>query len=319
MEGVETVTVGLEVAMSLNAGINSFSPEQHQEQADPLLIGKRDGLLTLLSEMGRVAVAFSGGVDSAVVAKGAQLACGERAVAVTAVSPSLAASEKEIAEHVAREIGIRHQWLMTDELRHAGYVANAGNRCYYCKTELYTELGGRLEELQADVIVNGANLDDRGDHRPGMTAAREHAVRSPLIEVGLNKQDVRALARMWQLPIWDKPASPCLASRLAYGLEVTPERLARVEAAEEYVRSEFGFREFRVRHELHDLARLEVPVEELARFADQSVREKLVAKFRELGFKFVTLDLEGFRSGSLNTLLPVEVLQISHSRSQASS
>lgn len=288
---------------------DSPAPFETGVQAD--LIEKRDRLLEVLKGMGRVAVAFSGGVDSAVVAKAARLACGEMAVAVTAVSPSLASSEKEGAERVAREIGIRHQWMTTDELRHSGYVANAGNRCYYCKTELYTELGGRLDELQVDAMVNGANTDDQGDHRPGMTAAREFGVRSPLIEVGMNKEEVRALARMWSLPVWDKPASPCLASRLAYGLEVTPERLARVEAAEAFLREEFGWREFRVRHEMHETARIEIPMGAFVELASGGARERVVARFHELGFKFVTLDLEGFRSGSMNALLPTEVLQIS--------
>jgi len=276
----------------------------------PELAAKRDQLLDLLRRLGRVAVAFSGGVDSAVVARAAHLACGDDAVAVTAVSPSLASSEKETALSVAKKIGIRHRLMNTDELRHSGYVANNGNRCYFCKTELYTQLETQFSALGVDVIVNGANLDDRGDHRPGMTAATEHRVRSPLIEVGLNKADVRKLALAWNLPVWDKPASPCLASRLAYGLEVTPERLARVEAAEAFLRETFGLREFRVRHELHDLARIEVPLDELPRLTSSASREKLIPRFCELGFKFITLDLEGFRSGSLNDLLPTELLQI---------
>lgn len=298
--------------MSPNREISTpDSPAPFETGLQVDLIEKRDRLLEVLKGMGRVAVAFSGGVDSAVVAKAARLACGEMAVAVTAVSPSLASSEKEGAERVAREIGIRHQWMTTDELRHSGYVANAGNRCYYCKTELYTELGGRLDELQVDAMVNGANTDDQGDHRPGMTAAREFGVRSPLIEVGMNKEEVRALARMWSLPVWDKPASPCLASRLAYGLEVTPERLARVEAAEAFLREEFGWREFRVRHEMHETARIEIPMGAFVELASGGARERVVARFHELGFKFVTLDLEGFRSGSMNAQLPTEVLQIS--------
>jgi len=276
----------------------------------PELAAKRDQLVDLLRKLGRVAVAFSGGVDSAVVAHAAYLACGDEAVAVTAVSPSLASSEKETALSVAKQIGIRHRLMNTDELRHSGYVANEGNRRYFCKTELYTQLETQLSELGVDAIVNGANLDDRGDHRPGMTAATEHRVRSPLIEVGLNKADVRKLALAWNLPVWDKPASPCLASRLAYGVEVTPERLARIEAAEAFLRETFDLREFRVRHELHDLARIEVPLDELSRLASSAARGELVSRFRELGFKFITLDLEGFRSGSLNDLLPSELLQI---------
>ncbi|MFG0333665.1 MAG: ATP-dependent sacrificial sulfur transferase LarE, partial [Maioricimonas sp. JB049] len=172
---------------------------------------KRDQLINLLKDCGRVAVAFSGGVDSTVVAKAAQLACGDEAVAVTAISPSLASGELETARELAAQIGIRHVVIRTDEFSQSGYVANAGNRCYFCKAELYTQVEQRREELQVDTVVNGANLDDRGDHRPGMQAAKERSVRSPLLEAGLTKADVRALARMWDLPVWDKPASPCLS------------------------------------------------------------------------------------------------------------
>jgi pyridinium-3,5-biscarboxylic acid mononucleotide sulfurtransferase len=269
---------------------------------------KRDRLLQILAGYGRVAVAFSAGVDSTVVAQAAQFACGANAVAVTAVSPSLASGEQAEAEELARRIGIRHQVLETTEFQDPAYLQNAPNRCYFCKTELYTQMAARLEELGVDVIVNGANLDDRGDYRPGMQAANEHAVRSPLIEAELTKADVRELARHWNLPVWDKPATPCLSSRIAYGVAVTPERVRRVDEAEQYLRQEFGLREFRVRHEAHDLARIEVPSAEIPRFLDAAVREQLTTKFRALGFKFVTLDLDGFRSGSMNAVLPLESL-----------
>lgn len=271
---------------------------------------KRNALLGLLAGYRRVAVAFSGGVDSSVVAKAAQLACGDNAVAVTAVSASLASGEEDEARRVAALIGIRHQVIHTDEFSRPGYLQNAPNRCYFCKTELYTQLGSRLAELGVDVIANGANLDDRGDHRPGMQAAREHAVRSPLIEAGLTKADVRALARHWELPVWDKPAAPCLSSRIAYGVEVTPERVRRVDEAERFLRETFGLREFRVRHEANDLARIEVPLAELPRLAAGDARAETAATFRALGFKYVTIDLEGFRSGSLNAVVPLESLQV---------
>ena len=280
---------------------------------DALLSQKHDRLLQILAGCGRVAVAFSAGVDSTVVAKSAQLSCGERAVAVTAVSASLAAGELEEAERLARLIGIRHRVIRTDEFQNPDYLKNAGDRCYFCKSELYTRLEGLLPELGVDVIVNGANLDDRGDYRPGMQAAAEHVVRSPLIEAEFTKADVRKLAQHWELPIWDKPATPCLSSRIAYGVGVTPERVARIDLAERFLREELGLSELRVRHEEHELARIEVPAGEIARFADPQVREAVTARFRELGFKFVTLDLDGFRSGSMNAVLPLESLRLRRS------
>ncbi len=270
---------------------------------------KCDRLLEILTGYGRVAVAFSGGVDSALVAKAAALACGSNALAVTGVSPSLASGELELAQSVASQIGIRHEVIRTDEFTVPGYQANAGDRCYFCKTELYTELEGVCEKFSVDVICNGANLDDQGDHRPGMKAALEHQIRSPLIEAGFTKQDVRDLAKEWDLPVWDKPASPCLSSRLAYGVNVTPERVRKVDAAEAYLRQELGLRELRVRLEQNELARIEVPVEALPKLVDAEFRAGLVTKLQELGFRYITLDLQGFRSGSLNAALPTVSLQ----------
>lgn len=265
------------------------------------MTARRDALLAILRSYGRVAVAFSAGVDSTLVAKAAQLACGDAAVAVTASSASLASGELDEARELAARIGIQHVVVDTREFDDPNYVANPTNRCYFCKTELYTRLAGMQDELGVDVIVNGANLDDRGDHRPGMIAADEHAVRSPLIEAGLTKSDVRDLARLWDLPVWDKPATPCLSSRLAYGLEVTPERLARVDAAERFLRETFDLRELRVRHEQNDLARIEVPQTALPRVVE--ARERITEHLRSLGFRYVTLDLEGFRSGSMNAVV----------------
>jgi uncharacterized protein len=269
---------------------------------------QRDTLLTLLKSYGRVAVAFSGGVDSAVVARGAFEACGHQAVAVTAVSPSLATGELEQAQEIARLIGIRHVILSTNEFENPNYWANPTNRCYFCKTELYSQLETRLEELGVDVLCNGANLDDVGDYRPGMLAAREHAVRSPLIEAGFTKSDVRALAKLWNLPCWNKPAMPCLASRIAYGVAVTPERVARIDAAESFLRREFGVRELRVRCEADDLARIEVALDEIAPLLNAAAMQRVSGELRSLGFRCVTLDLEGFRSGSLNALVPLQDL-----------
>src|SRR5207302_6034506 len=254
---------------------------------------------------GGVAVAFSGGIDSTVVAKAAQVALGERAVALTADSPSVARAEIDDAVRLARLIGIRHRLVPTTEFSDPDYVKNDGTRCYYCKSELYSRIEQLLPELSASVICSGANLDDRGDYRPGLTAAAEHAVRHPLQEAGFTKADVRALARAWGLPTWDKPASPCLSSRLAPGVQVTPERTARVEAAEEYLHG-LGLRECRVRLHEGELARVEVPASELARFADPEVRHGLVQCLKDQGFKFVTLDLEGFSSGSLNQLVSLD-------------
>ena len=267
---------------------------------------KRDDLLSILRAMPGCAVAFSGGIDSTVVARAAHEALGDRAIAVTADSPSVPRAEIAEAERIATLIGIRHVIVSTQEFANEDYLRNDGARCYYCKSELYSRIEDHLPELQVSIICSGANLDDRGDYRPGLTAAAEHSVRHPLQEANFTKADVRELAKQWGLPTWDKPASPCLSSRLAPGLAVTPERTGRVEAAEAYLR-ELGLRECRVRYHEGDLARIEVPVSALARFASEEVRIGLVAKMRELGFRFVTLDLEGFRSGSLNGLVSLEV------------
>jgi uncharacterized protein len=275
------------------------------DELTPDLAAKRDHLLDILCKLDRVAVAFSGGIDSTVVAQATQIALGDRAVAVTADSPSVPRAEIEEAKQLAGQIGIRHRIVATQEFADPDYLKNDGSRCYFCKSELYAQIERLLPELGAEVICSGANLDDMGDYRPGLKAAAEHAVRHPLQEAGLTKAEVRLLARAWGLPTWDKPASPCLSSRLAPGVPVTTERTARVEAAEAYLRS-LGYRECRVRLHEGELARIEVPLAELARLAQPKVREELADRLRELGFRFVTLDLEGFRSGSLNALVSLE-------------
>jgi len=239
-------------------------------------------LTGLFRELRSVAVAWSGGVDSAVVAKAAALALDEQAVAVTAVSPSLAEVERRDAAQEARRIGIRHIEICTQEFGRDEYRRNAGDRCFFCRDTLYSLMS---------------------EHRPGMEAAKQHRVRSPLIELGIDKTGVRQLARYWNLSVADKPASPCLSSRIAYGVEVTEERVRRVELAEASVRRLTGLREFRVRCESGDLARIEVPVAQLARLVDDEVRCELVSELTALGFSNVTLDLQGFRSGSLNAAL----------------
>jgi uncharacterized protein len=271
----------------------------------PDLLAKRENLLRVLGSLGRVAVAFSGGIDSTVVAKAAFLTLGDGAVAVTADSASVPRAELDDARRLADQIGIRHRIIQTEEFGDPDYIRNDGTRCYYCKSELYGRIETLLPELGVNVICSGANLDDRGDYRPGLKAAAEHAVRHPLQEAGFTKADVRALARAWDLPTWDKPASPCLSSRLAPGVEVTHERTQRVEEAEIYLRS-LGYRECRVRLHHGELARIEVPAAELARLAEPAAREGLIRRLKELGFQYVALDLEGFRSGSLNALVSLE-------------
>ncbi len=272
------------------------------------LDAKRERLLDLLCSFETCAVAFSAGVDSTVLAKAAQLALGDRAVAVTGVSSSLADGELDEARRLAELIGIRHETIATEEFTKADYTRNAPDRCYHCKSELYAQIERLAPRLNVRVVANGANADDAGDYRPGTQAAEEHRVRSPLLECGINKAEVRQLAADWGLPIWDKPAMPCLASRVAYGEEVTPERLAMIDRAERLLRDQ-GLRNVRVRYHKGDLARLEVPPAELGRLVEEPARRTLVEGLKDLGFRFVTIDLEGFRSGSLNALVPLEVLQ----------
>ena len=272
------------------------------------LATKREQLLALMHSLGSCAVAFSAGVDSTVVAKAAALTLGDRAVAVTGVSPSLADGELEEAREMARLIGIRHLQIDTDELSLPQYADNAPDRCYHCKTELYLQIKDLQQSLHVDVIVNGANADDLFDYRPGTRAATEQAVRSPLAECGLTKSEVRALARYWELPIWDKPATPCLSSRIAYGEPVTVERLSMIDRAEQFLRAE-GFPTVRVRYHKGDVARIEVPVADLHRLLQEDLRSRVTGHLQQLGFKFVTLDLLGFRSGSLNVLVPLEQLR----------
>jgi pyridinium-3,5-biscarboxylic acid mononucleotide sulfurtransferase len=284
-------------------------------ETDPSRIAQRETLIETLHGYGRVAVAYSGGIDSTVVAQAAYDALGSAAIAVTAVSESLAAGELEEAQELAQKIGIRHRVIRTEEFADPNYRRNDSDRCYFCKSELYGRLSGMLNELSVEVIASGANTDDLGDYRPGLRAASEHGIRHPLQECGLNKADVRALARGWGLPTWDKPATPCLSSRVAYGEDPTPERVRMIDQAEQWLRQR-GLRVLRVRYHKGDLARIEVPLDDLPRFIELQLRGELIAAFRALGFKFVTLDLEGFRSGSMNSVIPIESLLRGVSRDQ---
>jgi len=262
----------------------------------------RDQLLQCIEKVGSCAVAFSGGVDSAVVAKAAQVALGKHAVAVTGVSASLASGELAEACAVAEQIGIRHEILQTQEFENPDYTANSPRRCFHCKSELYTQMQQKLSEWEVTSILNGANLDDRGDYRPGLEAATEWNVQSPLAECGMRKEDVRRLAEYWKLPIWNKPATPCLSSRVAYGEEVTPERLAMIDSAEKFLR-DAGYGTVRVRYHAGDLARVEVPVDRIGPLAAAAERQRLIAELQKIGFRYICLDLEGFRSGSQNLVL----------------
>lgn len=266
-----------------------------------------EALVEYVATFGSCAVGFSGGVDSTVVAQAARTALADDAVAVTAVSPSLAAGQREEARRLASLIGIRHVEVATEEVSDPRYVRNDPQRCFFCKDTLYRHLRRVADRLQLQVLADGANADDTQDYRPGRQAAGQHHVRSPLAECHLTKEQVRAIARHWNLPVWDKPASPCLSSRIAYGQAVTPERLAMVDQAEQFLRS-LGFSDVRVRFHQDELARLEVASQHLPRLAEPDLREAVVAKLKALGFRFVSIDLEGFRSGSLNQILPLDVL-----------
>jgi pyridinium-3,5-biscarboxylic acid mononucleotide sulfurtransferase len=258
---------------------------------------KEDTLRRTLASLESVIVAYSGGVDSAYLACVAHRTLGDRAVAVTADSPSYPERHRQLAIRIAREFGLRHEIIRTRELDRPEYRANPSNRCYYCKHELYTHLS-RLAAARGAVVVDGNNADDRGDYRPGRQAAREFGVRSPLDEVDLTKDEIRELSRRAGLPTWDEPASACLSSRIPYHAEVTDEKLRTIERAEQALRA-LGFRVFRVRHH-DDLARIEIARAEMPRALEPDVAAAIVRDLKAAGYKYVSLDLQGYRTGSLN-------------------
>ena len=267
------------------------------DRATGLAEQKAEALSGLLVSLGSVVVAYSGGVDSAYLAWAASRVLGERAVAITADSPSYPDRHRRLAIDIAARFALRHEIIQTHEIDQAEYRANPANRCYFCKHELYTHLARIAADRQA-TVVDGNNADDRGDYRPGRQAAREFGVRSPLDEVDLRKDEIRELSRLAGLPTWDEPASACLSSRIPYHSEVTVAKLRTIEQAEEAIRA-LGFRVFRVRH--HEaIARIEIARDEMARALEPEVAAAMVRALKAIGYQHVTLDLQGYRTGSLN-------------------
>jgi uncharacterized protein len=279
------------------------NPNVDQPAAAEALTAKERHLHQILSGFESVIVAFSGGADSAYLAHEASRVLGPRALAITADSPSYPDAHRQLARRVAGEFHIAHEIIRTREIERPEYRANPANRCYYCKQELYQELRALAASRGFQTVVDGSNADDRGDYRPGRQAAREFGVRSPLDEADLSKDEIRRLSRDAGLPTWDVPASACLSSRIPYGDEVTEAKLRTIEAAEDVLRDQ-GFRVFRVRH--HDtIARLEMAKDEIARALDPAVNAALVRGLQALGYRYVTIDLQGYRQGSLNEALPL--------------
>ena len=278
--------------------MSAISPELQRKEAV---------LRDRLRSAGRLLVAFSGGVDSSYLAWVAHAELQDASLAVTAVSPSYPRSHRDMAEQVTADFAIPHHFIETHEMEDPAYRVNAPDRCYHCKSELFDVLGRLREELHFDAVAYGVNTDDTGDFRPGHRAAEEHAVLSPFLEAGLGKVEIRALSQAAGLPTADLPASACLSSRLPYGTEVTPERLKQVEEGEERLRA-LGFRQVRLRHH-GPLARVEVDPDELSRALEPEMARRITAAIKPLGFRWVSLDLDGYRSGSLNDVLQIRDLR----------
>jgi uncharacterized protein len=267
---------------------------------------KLNNLETLLRQTDGAIVAFSAGVDSTFLLKIAYSVLGERAIALTAASPTMPPGELEAAKEFAKTLGCRHIVIDSNELVNPSFAQNPANRCFFCKDELYRICRDQSENLRVAVIVDGTNLDDLKDHRPGLKAAKEWGIRHPLVEAEMTKEDIRRYSRALNLPTWDKPSSPCLSSRFPYGTEINLERLRKIGACELYMK-ELRFREFRVRYH-GELARIELSPREIGRFFDEATRQAVVKKFKEIGFNYVSLDLQGYRTGSMNETLAVKAI-----------